>query len=168
MALTSRITADLSARATSALDLVTGSAPLSKTVQLDLASGTGANQADLVFSDQRTIAASGTDSLDLAGTLTDAFGATVSFARVKAIMITAASGNTNDVLVGGAASNTFLNWVSDATDVVVVKPGGLFLLAAPDATAYAVTASTGDILQVANSSSGTSVTYDVVIIGASA
>ena len=36
----------------------------------------------------------------------------------------------------------------------------------PDATAYAVTAGSADILQVANSSSGSTVTYDVIIVGA--
>lgn len=77
----------------------------------------------------------------------------------------AAAANTNNVVVGGAASNGFINWVGDATDVINVRPGGVFMLVAPDSTAYAVTASTGDILKVANSSSGTSVTYTIVIIG---
>jgi len=38
---------------------------------------------------------------------------------------------------------------------------------AADATTYAVTAGTGDLLKVANSAGGTSVTYDIVIIGSS-
>jgi hypothetical protein len=37
-----------------------------------------------------------------------------------------------------------------------------------DATAYAVTATTADLLKVANSSSGTGVTYDIAVIGTSA
>ena len=55
-----------------------------------------------------------------------------------------------------------------ASDGLDVKPGGCFLWLAPDATGVAVTAGTGDLINIANSSSGTSVTYDVVIIGASA
>jgi len=55
-----------------------------------------------------------------------------------------------------------------ASDGISVRPGGLFCWAAPDATAVAVTAGTGDLLAIANSGAGTSVTYDVVIIGSSA
>lgn len=133
-----------------------------------LATGTGNNQADKLFADQRTLTASSTEDLDLAGTLTDAYGDTITFVRVKAIIVKAASGNTNSVLVGGAASNQMINWVSDATDKVVVRPGGIFVLACNDATGYAVTASTGDLLRIGNSSGGTSVTYDIIIVGASA
>lgn len=168
MSLTSKVVTRVLASQTSPLDLASGSFPLSVNTTVDLSDGTGAGSADLLFSDRRTLAASTSESLDLAGSLTDAFGATITFARVKAIYIAAASGNTNNVLVGGAASNGFATWVGDATDVVVVRPGGALLLAAPDATAYAVTAATGDLLKIANSGSGTSVTYDVVIIGASA
>jgi hypothetical protein len=73
--------------------------------------------------------------------------------------------NTNNVLVGGAASNAWVGWVGDVTDVVKVKPGGTFVWIAPDVNGGAVTAATGDLLKVANSSSGTSITYDVIIIG---
>lgn len=149
-------------------DLVATKSYLSQAFSVTLANGTSANQADLIFSDERTLAASGTEDLDLAGVLADVHGTTLTFARVKAIVIEADSANTNNVVVGGASSNGFINWVSDATDEIVIRPGGVFALAAPDATAYAVTASTGDLLTVTNSSSGTGVTYRIVIIGASA
>ena len=166
MALTSKLTVKLAATLTSVLDLGTVKDPLEYEKSLSLTDGTGANEGDQLWHDQRTIAASGTDSLDLAGSLSNAFGTTVALARGKTILVYAATGNTNNVLVGGAGSNTFINWVSNATDVVVVRPGGLFLVHTPDATAYAVTAGSADILQVANSSSGSTVTYDVIIIGA--
>ena len=127
--------------------------------------GTGENQAKSVFADERTLTASSTENLDLAGALTDVFGNTITFTKVKALIVQAASGNTNDVLVGGAASNGFISWVGDATDIVKVKPGGTFAIVAPDATGLAVTAGTGDILKIANSSSGTSVTYKIVVVG---
>ena len=167
MALVTTISGRISATQTSAIDLVTASAPITVDFSHALTSGTGSGAADLMFSDTRTLTASSTENLDLAGVLTDAFGTALTFVTIKAIMIKASSANTNNVLVGGAASNTFLNWVGDATDILVVKPGGTFLIVAP-ATGYAVTASTGDILKVANSSSGTSVVYDVVILGTSA
>ena len=87
-------------------------------------------------------------------------------AKVKAIMVIAAAGNTNDVHVGGDA-NGLAGLFGNVNDLIVVKPGGAFLWAAPSG-GLTVTAGTGDILQVANSSSGSSVTYSIVIIGASA
>jgi hypothetical protein len=41
-------------------------------------------------------------------------------------------------------------------------------MSAPDATGYPVTAATGDLVTLTNSAAGTSVTYDVIIIGSSA
>ncbi len=168
MALTSGVNVQLDALLTSALDLSTVSSPLTIAQHYPLTSGTGANQADKVWSDTRTLAASGTENLDLAGVLLDAFGVAITFVKVKAMLIRAASGNTNDVLVGGHATTAFVNWVSDPTDVIVVKPGGLFLLVAPGASGYGVTAATGDLLKVTNSAGTTGVTYDIAILGTSA
>lgn len=126
--------------------------------------GTATQQANKVWVSQRTLTASSSENLDLAGVLTDSFGTTLTFSTVKAIYVKAASGNTNNVLVGGAASNTFVGVFGDATDIIGVKPGGAFMWFAPG-TGATVTAATGDILKVANSSSGTSVTYDIVVVG---
>lgn len=153
---------------TNPLDLVTGRAPLDLDISIPLGSGTGANQADMIWSDQRTLAASATEDLDLAGVLVGAFGNVLTFARVKAIIVRAAATNANAVVVGGAASNGLVGWVADATDKLNIRPGGMFELVAPDATAYPVAAGTGDLLRIGNGGAGTSVTYDIVIIGASA
>jgi hypothetical protein len=169
MTMTSSVNVAFSALLTSALDFSTPSSQTDISQHYPLTSGTGANQADRIWTDQRTLAASGTENLDLAGTaLTDAFGVAITFVKIKAILIRAASGNTNDVLVGGHATAAFVNWVSDATDVIVVKPGGLFLLVAPSAAGYGVTATTGDLLKITNSAGTTGVTYDVAILGTSA
>jgi hypothetical protein len=149
-------------------DLTTAQAVFSEDDITSLGDGTGANQADLIWSDTRTLAASATENLDLAGSLVDALGSTLTFARVKAIYVHAADGNVNDVVFGGAASNGFVGPFADATDKIKVKSGGTWAIVAPGATGYPVTAGTGDILLVANGGSGTSVTYDIVIIGASA
>lgn len=167
MALTTRLNIDLAATYTKVLDLVTGSAPLTYTDRIDLATGTGANQADLVFSDTRTLTASGTEDLDLAGGLTDIYGATLTFARIKLLLVHAASGNTNNVNVTRPASNGVPLFLA-AGDGIPVRPDGNFLWIAPDATGVAVTAGTGDLITVTNSAGSTSVSYDVVVIGASA
>lgn len=148
------------------LDLTTTKDVISQAFSNVFTNGTGDDAVDLIWHDQRTVTASSTDSLDLAGSLTDAFGNTLTFVEIKGIIIRAASGNTNDVQIGGNA-NPLVGWVADGSDIVVVKPGGIFCLTAPG-TGHTVTASTGDVLDVANSAGGTSVTYDIIVIGASA
>lgn len=165
MPLDARLLVDLAATLTSALDLTTVQAPLSFKRQFTLTDGAGANQVNRIWTDERTLAASATEDLDLAATLTDPFGATITFARVKALFVAASASNANNVVVGGAASNGFTTWVSGTTPAVLVRPGGLLALMAPDATGYAVTASTGDLLKVTNSGAGTGVTYQVIVIG---
>lgn len=165
---TSTVALTVSGSQSSSLDFTTGTAPITRIYQLIYNTGTGAGAADRIWHDQRTIAASGTDDLDLAGTLLDVFGATVTFARIKSITIAASSGNTNNVIIGAAAANGFATWAGATTHTVTVRPGGFFQIASTDATSYAVTAGTADILRIANSGAGTSVLYDVVLIGASA
>lgn len=166
MALTARITARVEATHTDALDLATVTDALDVLKRIDLASGTGANQGNILFHDQRTINASSADDLDLTAVLTNAFGDALTFARVKALLIYSDPDNEGTLEVGAdaAAVSTLFG---DASDAVVVRPGGLLLLAAPDATAYAVTATSADIIQVTNTDDAAA-TYDVVIIGASA
>ena len=138
------------------------------TINFDVTDGTTEDQMDLVYVDQRTLAASATEDLDLAGGVENSFGDTLTFVDVRMICVKASSDNTNDVLVGGAASNAFVNWVSNSSDVVVVKPGGVLFLYTPTDPGYAVTAGTGDLLKIANSAGSTSVTYDIYIGGTSA
>lgn len=167
MALDTRLKLTLTAAQTSSLDLVSRSAPLSIAKSIALTNGTGANQSDLVWSDQRTVTASSTDSIDLAGSLTDAFGAALTFARIKVLVVTAATANTNNVVVTRPAANG-VPLFSAAGDAVPVRPGGVFVWACSDATGVAVTAGTGDLLDFVNSGAGSSVVYDVAVIGASA
>jgi hypothetical protein len=163
--LTSKLALQVSATGLQTVGLGTSDDPIALDYTQLLASGTGANQASNIYHDRRTLGASASESLDLAGVLTNKFGTVLTFTKIKAIIIHASSGNTNNVLVGGAASNQFINWVADASDVLAVRPNGTFIIVAPDATGYAVTAATGDLLKIANSAAGTSVTYDIVIIG---
>ncbi len=167
MALTTAITAQVVATLTDALDLSTVTDPLDSVTRIALTSGTGANQADMLWHDRRTLTASATEDLDLAGVLVNAFGDTQTFARIKAILVKAAAGNTNNVNVTRPASNGVPLFLA-AGDGIAVRPGGLVLWVAPDATAVAVTAGTGDLLTFTNSAGSTPVTYDVIIIGASA
>ncbi|MBN1174529.1 MAG: hypothetical protein JXA67_20340 [Micromonosporaceae bacterium] len=161
------LTAQVDATLDSALDLVTATAPLSVRKKLTWTSGTTVDKADLIFSDTRTISASSNEDLDLAGSLSSVYGSTLTFVELRAVLIAAAVGNTNNVRVTRPASNGVPLFLA-ASDGIDVPPGGFFFWACPADGKVTVTAGTGDLINVANSSSGTSVTYDVVIIGTSA
>lgn len=168
MTLSTTIDVNLAAVLANVLDLGTAQLPLAVNRRISLTSGTGANQADLVWSDTRTIAASGTEDLDLVGALAGNLGGTLTLVRLKALLIRASAANTNNVRVSRPASNG-VPWLLAASDGFDVGPGGLSLFVAPGAAGLAtVTAGTGDLITFANSSSGTPVTYDVVLVGTSA
>jgi hypothetical protein len=133
---------------------------------LNFTNGTAASQVDMVFADQRVINASTTEDLDVSGgALTTAFGAAFTLVELKGLMVCAASGNTNNVVLGGDANS--VPFLSTAATTVSIKPGGCFMLADPSAGGIAVTNATGDVIQVANSGAGTTVTYDIIILGSS-
>ena len=141
---------------------------LLETLVATLTSGTGANQVDLLYSDTATLAASANTDIDLSGALANAVGGTSVFVKVRALIISAATGNTNNVVIGAAATNpwaTFLN----GTGTMTLPPGGFSANSAGTTVAgWAVTAGTGDLLRIANSGAGTSVTYSIRILGTSA
>lgn len=168
MALSGSLRITLQALLSGTADIGSREQDVNYTVARPFTSGTGANQADLAFTDTRTLSSSATENLDLAGGLTDALGNTLTFASVKALIVVAAAGNTNDVVVGGAGSNAWAAPFGDATDTVKVPPGGVLVLADFGATGFAVAAGTSDILKVTNGGSGTSVSYDLLIVGDSA
>lgn len=136
---------------------------------IQLVDGLGAGKADLLYAKTRTLTASSNEDLDLAGVLTDDFAATLTFARVKALYVAAAVGNANNVVVGAAAANPWATLLN-ATGTVTLRPGACLMAVAgiTDATGYGVTAGTGDLLRVTNGGAGTSVTYDIAVIGNSA
>ena len=123
----------------SSLDLRSVTDPIRYGANFSFTNGTGANQANEAFADTRTLAASGTEDLDLAGGL-------------------------NNVQVTRPASNGLVAFMA-ASDGIALTPGACFALIAPDANGIAVTAGTGDLLTITNSAGTTGVTYDIVIVG---
>lgn len=133
-----------------------------KSVQLD--SGTGAGQVDLVWSDRRTLTASSSENLDLAGSLLKVFAGTATFVKVKLVILyNRTSGQTLSFKVG--SSNGWTGILNGTTDSLTVKGGGFAIWYDPTGTT--VTASTGDIVTVSNSS-GSSMDYDIFILGTTA
>lgn len=159
-----RIEVTIAAKLTGAADLGNPVAPVSVDKIIDIAPGTDAlGKADILWADTRTLAASATENLDLAGAIAGLLGSTITAAEVTAIYIEADAGNTNDVLFFGAASNAFNGLLSGTTPKLAVGPGDCVLHT--NRKGVAVTAGTGDILLVGNGGAGTGVTYTIVIFG---
>lgn len=157
---------EVNSRLVNTEDLSTPTDTLIYRKNFEWTNGTGADQANQHWKDQRTLAASATENLDLAGVLVSHLtGAVINFTSIRLIIVYAALGNANDVEVGGVGLNAFFTPFGANTDKLKVKPGGLLVLMARDAAGYAVTAGTGDLLKVANGGAGTSVTYDVILVG---
>lgn len=164
MPLTSRVQVTLTGTLLSSPDFADVSFPLALLRTIDLGNGAGAFQGNFLWADQRTIAPSGTDALDLnGGGLVDALGVAVAPARLRAVLIYSAAGNLNNLtILGNAAAVPILNTVATTH---TLTPGGIFLATRPDATGFVVTAATGDIIQIVNAAGVNSVTYDVALIG---
>lgn len=131
--------------------------------------GTGAaGTADLIYALQTTIAGGGNTTFDLAGSLADWFGTTISMVRVKTIFCALSTATTASSIAFGNATNPLINWISAATSTIKILNGGCFLLASTGATGYAVTAATGDIVKILNNDGSNTATINVVFIGSSA
>jgi hypothetical protein len=171
MALTSEILVRLKATQTGSNDFGGSFGPTMEAL-LQTSNGTGAGQADILFIDERTVASATNDDLDLAGVLTSAFGATITAAELVAVFVINArrgggTPNTTNLTIG-AGSNPVVGFLPSGDTIGPIRPGGFVMIGCADAAGIgAVTASTGDILRIANSS-GAAAVYQIAILARSA
>lgn len=124
--------------------------------------GTGANKVDAVYSAR----VSGATTIDLRSSLTSVLdGSVVSFPILMGFFVKNLSTTTLERLDIGAGSNPFITWLLATGDGVKVGPSGFLNLWSP-IDGYAVTAGTGDILNVATPVGTPS--WDILILGRSA
>lgn len=164
MALSTVITINIATSFTGSPDLGTLTKKLSENWNITLTSGTGANQANMIFDDERTLADGANETLDLyaSGSLLDAFGNALTIETLKLLCLYNQSSDAS-LLIGGGASLD-LGILADTSDQIVLPPGGKFIWSAPDATGLDIT--TNKNLYLAHNGTGTStLTYDIVAIG---
>jgi hypothetical protein len=121
--------------------------------------------ANLLFVNGYTIATSSSQSLDLAGGVMDAFGTTMTFAKVYGILVVnlatvagrkiTVGGDTNHVPIFGAGAD-FMN---------VGPKGALQLMDVLDG--ITVTGGTGDVLKISNAAGGQDISVAVAVLGKS-
>lgn len=163
MSLKARISTAVSMILSSALDLGSADAKTASDIVQSYVNGTGSNQANSGFSDRRALTASQAESLDLAGGLTAALGGSITFTKIKEIIVTAPKSNTGDLRVGKSVANAFVGPFGAAATGVLLPPGGIIHLRAPLA-GWTVTAGTGDLLQVENLVAADA-SYDIILVG---
>lgn len=141
------------------------------------ANGTGANQADTIWSSgNRALSSGANESLDLydlgtidlgAGAGKDALGQSVANVEIVGLLIVHKSG-TGTLLVGGGGATTAWNSMFNGDDdaQLVVKPGGRVLVLCPPDPAYAVADTTNHTLKM--EASGGAVTYSITVLSRSA
>jgi len=161
MTLNGRIQLTMSLAYQSVLDHQNVNGDLARTVAQDITNGSASNQATTLFSDYRPITNGGTDNIDLAGSLVDAFGNVVSFTKVKAIILESDAANTVDITVGNG-TNPFQGPFGAVTHTLALSPGGLIVLMAPQ-VGWTVVAATGDILKLL--AGAANVNYRIHVIG---
>lgn len=132
--------------------------------------GTTEGKANLAWMDERTILTGANDDIDLAGVLTDAFGASVVGAEIAALFVinkpksASASANTTNLTVG-VGTNPVTGYLGGTTPTLgPIRPGNMAMIGGPNVGGFGVvTAGTGDILRIANSA-GASAVYQICIL----
>lgn len=138
------------------------------------AAGVAANQADILWVDERSVAASTNDDIDLAGVLTDAFGAVITAAELVALAVinkpklVTATANLSNLTVG-LGTNPFLGFLGGTLPTLgPLPPGAMAGLVAPGAAGLGtIGAGASDILRVANGAGGTAV-YQIAALARTA
>lgn len=166
MALTAKMAIELNIAYSASRDLADTQHPiiLSRGPTLKSAEGAGNDDhADVVWDDQRTLADTANETLDLQdGSLTDNLGNAVTIDILKALYIKNTSTDAS-LLIGGAAA-TQLGLFNDVSDVLKLQPGGEILLTAP--LAAGIDTTTNSDLKLAHDGTGSSdLVYDIVVVG---
>jgi len=159
----STLLASFKALLANSLGLASGSASVDIGSPISVTSGTGAGQADRIYTDAAKSISAAFD-YDLSGSLLDAFGAAFVLARVRALYVKAADANSGNVIMGNDAASPLLGFGA-ITHTWAIPPGGFFYVFNPSAAGWPITATTADILQF-TPSAGTQV-FDLAILGVS-
>jgi hypothetical protein len=144
-------------------DAVTSGSNSFPTLTRTITDGTGAGQCNKWYRAYRTLAAGAADNLDLAGSLLDPFGNTLTFTGIKyiAIALISASANGTNKLTIGNATNPWIGPMGASGTIDVFDALELYH---PGTSGWAVTAATGDILKI-NNGGAASITYCILIAG---
>lgn len=141
---------------------------------LAFTNGTGANQADLFWADERTLAGNTAELIDLTALPSQLDGSTINMVKPVAFMVinaprNSSTPNTGYMVIGGTG-NTYPGFFQAAGNGInPLRAGGMFLVTAPDATGFQTPVDgSSDLLRIFNNNASAAITYQICIIGRSA
>ena len=160
MALNAQIMLSILAHETSAGDLSRTLRATPASYALSLTDGTGANQAQIVWSDSRTVV-SPQETLDLRSLTDTGDGAsvTVAFSAVKVLYVRNKATAADNIVT---LSSVFIAYQGLDAGTHIVRSGGLFLCAAPGDDGSTAIIATNNTITI---SGAVGAQYDIVIVG---
>ncbi len=131
-----------------------------------LDNGAAADQADALWHDLRTLAASANDDLVLSALAQTLFesAVTVGFAAIKALLIVNTATTAGEELIVGAAASDPWGAPFGATAHQVRVPAGACLLLVNTKSGWTVSGGSADVLRIANAGAG-SIDYKIALVG---
>lgn len=132
--------------------------------------GTGAGKVNAVGFVERTLAASGTDTVDLStggfgsgAGLADVFGTTVTLTKVKYVRVDIVGGTGSGLVVGNAAGNAHQLWHGGDSHTTSITNGGVPFVQG-DAAGKTVDSSNKNV-KIVNGDGANTITYRLTVAG---
>lgn len=151
----------------SANDVTGGVSRSSLTPALTLVAGSGANAANKVIVTSYSIAASGTQVIDLNGAINDPLGTgVVSFTKIRAILIFLTTDTTSSgITLAPNSTNGVTTILGGTTPTLTIHNGGFVIIGDPTLAGYGITAGTADQLKITNLDATNVATVQVAFLG---
>ena len=138
--------------------------------RLKLTSGTGVNQADILYQKEITLAASGTTTIDMNGATNDALNINMAMLTVVGIWVVNRSSQLVDsvgTLTLGGGTNPITGLFAGAAQTRKLLPGETLMNFCGNVGGLAtIVPATGDLINITNSGAGSS-TFMFICIGRS-
>jgi hypothetical protein len=148
MALTLSVGVQVASTKTAAAGRQTKADTYSLSTRAAFTDGTGSSSANKHWTSGEATLGGSASTYDLAGALTNGIGEAVVFAKVKVLVVRALSTNAGNVTIGGGSNA----WAALYGSTLILPPGTDVAIKTSNANGWAVTAGTGDIVQVAGTS----------------
>jgi hypothetical protein len=163
MALNGQIALSILAHETSIGDLSRTLRATPANYALSITDGTGANQAQVVWSDSRTATTANDDlSLSALSDTRDGAAVVVAFTQIKLVYVRNTS-STQSLRIGGVSGLTAFSGLP-INVFIEIPPGGCYLVAGPSDGGFTVSSGVNASIARFAAASG-SCTYDVIFIG---
>jgi hypothetical protein len=110
-----------------------------------LVNGAGALGVEVQYNGLRTLGASGSEDLDLAGGLTNRKGKVITLTKLKILIVRTPAANTGNITLRTSITNGMVSLLSGDK---VLRPNSLEVIVTAHIDGWAVTAGTGDLIRV--------------------